>query len=96
MLKSDLVHKIRNQKPYLHVKDVEKLVDTILDEIISAMRRGDRVEIRGFGAFSVRLREAHSGRNPRTGAKVAVKKKLALHFKAGLEIRERLNSKIDQ
>jgi integration host factor subunit beta len=92
MLKSDLVHRISLQNPHLRVKDVEKLVDAILEEIISAMRRGDRVEVRGFGAFSVRQREAHSGRNPRTGAEVAVKEKLAPYFKAGKEMKSRLNS----
>jgi len=92
MLKSDLVHRMSLQNPHLRGKDVEKIIDTILDEIILAMARGDRVEIRGFGAFSVRQREAHSGRNPRTGAEVAVRKKLAPHFKAGKEIRSRLNS----
>jgi integration host factor subunit beta len=91
MLKSDLIHRISVQNPHLRVKDVEKLVDAILDEIISAMARGDRVEIRGFGAFSARLRAARDGRNPRTGAEVAVGKKLALHFKAGKEIKDRLN-----
>jgi integration host factor subunit beta len=95
MLKSDLVHQISAQNSHLRLQDVENIVDAILDEITSAMARGDRVEIRGFGAFSTRLREARKGRNPRTGVAVSVSKKLAPHFKAGREIQSRLNSKTD-
>jgi integration host factor subunit beta len=95
MLKSDLVHQIWAQNPHLRLQDAENIVDAILDEITSAMTRGDRVEIRGFGAFSTRVREARKGRNPRTGAAVSVSKKLAPYFKAGREIQSRLNSKTD-
>jgi integration host factor subunit beta len=91
MLKSELIHQISVQKPHLRVYEVRKVVDTILEEITLATARSNRVEIRGFGAFSVRRREARDGRNPRTGAEVAVRKKRALHFRAGKEISERLN-----
>jgi integration host factor subunit beta len=73
------------------MRDAEKIVDTILEEIISAMVRGDRVEIRGFGAFSVRHRKARTGRNPRTGVEVAITKKIVPYFKMGKEMKERLN-----
>jgi integration host factor subunit beta len=95
MLKSDLVQRICIQNPHLRVHPAKKIINTILGEIISAMARGDRVEIRGFGTFSARVREAHTGRNPQTGAIVPVKKKLAPFFRAAKEIKERLNSKRD-
>jgi integration host factor subunit beta len=93
MLKTDLVFRIAGKNPHLRVADVEKIVGTILGEITSAMARGDRIEIRGFGSFSVRLHEAHTGRNPQTGAKVLVKEKLVPFFRAAKEIKGRLNSK---
>jgi len=96
MLKSDLIHRILVGNQHLRVQDVENVVDAILDEITLALARGERVEIRGFGAFSTRVRESRNGRNPRTGAEVEVRKKLAPHFKAGKEIKERLNSSGDQ
>lgn len=91
MIKSELVLKIAEQNPHLYQRDVETLVNAILDEIVSALTRGDRVELRGFGAFSVKQRNARQGRNPRTGAQVSVSQKVVPHFKAGKEIRERLN-----
>ena len=75
MLKSELVKRIASQNPHLYERDIDKIVDAILDEMVEALRRGDRVELRGFGAFSVKLREARQGRNPRTGAIVAVAKR---------------------
>ena len=72
MIKSELVQRISAQNPHLYQRDVEKIVNAILGEIIAAMARGDRVELRGFGAFSVKQRPARTGRNPRTGAHVAV------------------------
>jgi integration host factor subunit beta len=95
MLQSDLVRLLDAQNPHLRPRDAEKIVNAILDEITSAMARGDRVEMRGFGTFSARVREARTGRNPRTGAKVPVGKKLVPFFRAAKEIRERLNSKRD-
>jgi integration host factor subunit beta len=91
MIKSDLVWRIRAQNPHLHLQDVEKIVDVILDEITASLARGERIELRGFGAFSVKVREARTGRNPRTGVLVPVPKRAAPHFKAGQEMKERLN-----
>jgi integration host factor subunit beta len=72
MIKSELIERISSQNPHLFERVIEKVVNAILDEMVEALRRGDRVELRGFGAFSVRLREARTARNPRTGAAVAV------------------------
>src|SRR5690242_6777959 len=91
MLKSHLVQRIAEQNPHLYQRDIEKIVNAILDEIVDALRRGDRVELRGFGAFSAKLREARQGRNPRTGAIVSVAKKATAYFKTGKEMRARLN-----
>jgi integration host factor subunit beta len=91
MIKSELVQRISEQNPHLYQRDVENIVNAILGEIIAAMARGDRVELRGFGAFSVKQRPARTGRNPRTGAHVAVDQKSVPFFKTGKEMRERLN-----
>ena len=91
MIKSELVQRIANRNPHLYLRDVEKIVNAILDEITSALARGDRVELRGFGAFSVKHRDARVGRNPRTGAHVPVDEKSVPFFKTGKEMRERLN-----
>jgi integration host factor subunit beta len=91
MIKSELVQRIASQNPHLYQRDVENIVNAILGEIIAAMARGDRVELRGFGAFSVKNRPARMGRNPRTGAHVSVEKKSVPFFKTGKEMRERLN-----
>src|ERR687897_906302 len=72
MIKSELVLKIAEQNPHLYQRDVENIVNAILDTIADALARGDRVELRGFGAFSVKKRDARTGRNPRTGETVAV------------------------
>jgi integration host factor subunit beta len=91
MIKSELVLKIAAQNPHLYQRDVENVVGAILDTIADALARGDRVELRGFGAFSVKRREARSGRNPRTGEAVAVCEKSIPVFKTGKEMRKRLN-----
>ena len=91
MIKSELIERISAQNPYLRKTDVEKIVNAMLDAITAAMARGDRVELRGFGAFSVRKRAARTGRNPRTGSHVSVEGKSVPHFKTGKEMRERLN-----
>jgi integration host factor subunit beta len=91
MIKSELVQRIAGQNPHLYQRDVENILNAVLDEIISAMSRCDRVEIRGFGAFSVRIRPARTGRNPRTGTTVSVQKKVVPFFKTGKEMRQRLN-----
>lgn len=91
MIKSELVQQIAQANPHLYQRHVEMIVNTILEEITSALARGDRVELRGFGAFSVKHRPARTGRNPRTGAKVSVEQKNVPFFKTGKEMRERLN-----
>lgn len=91
MIKSELVQRIAVQNPHLYQRDVENIVNAILNEIIAALARGDRVELRGFGAFSVKHRQARIGRNPRTGADVSVNGKSVPFFKTGKEIRKRLN-----
>ncbi len=95
MLRSELVAKLAISNPHLFHGDIERVVDTILEEISSALERGDRVELRGFGAFSARVRGERTGRNPRTGEKVKVEGKRAPFFKAGKELRERLNGGVD-
>jgi integration host factor subunit beta len=91
MIKSELVQRISAQNPHLYQRYVENIVNAILEEIVEALARGDRVELRGFGAFSVKSRPARTGRNPRTGAHVAVEEKHVPFFKTGKEMRERLN-----
>ena len=91
MIKSELVQRIAQANPHLYQRHVELIVNTILEEITQALARGDRVELRGFGAFSVKNRPARTGRNPRTGAKVSVEQKYVPFFKTGKEMRERLN-----
>jgi len=91
MIKSELVQRIAERNPHLYLRDVEKIVNAILGEISDALARGDRVELRGFGAFSVKQRNPREGRNPRTGEKVSVDGKVVPFFKTGKEMRERLN-----
>jgi integration host factor subunit beta len=91
MIRSELVDRILVQNPHLSRRRVEKLVNAILDGIASAIGRGDRVELRGFGAFSARVRPAHFGRDPRTGKDVAVPRKVAPYFKPAKEMRLRVN-----
>lgn len=93
MIRSELIQKIADENPHLYQRDVERIVNTIFDEIIEAMARGDRVELRGFGAFSVKKRDARLGRNPRTGESVDVDQKHVPFFKTGKLLRDRLNGK---
>jgi integration host factor subunit beta len=88
-----LIARIGELNPHLFHRDVERIVSTIFEEISAALARGDRVELRGFGAFSVKQREARLGRNPRTGDSVAVARKAIPFFKTGKQLRERLNGK---
>ena len=90
MIKSELIRCISSQNPHLYERDIEKVVNAILDEMVEALRRGDRVELRGFGAFSAKLRGARQGRNPRTGVVVQVAKKAIPSVKTGKEMRVRL------
>ena len=91
MIKSELIQHIAERNPHLYLRDVENIVNAILDEITDALSRGDRVELRGFGAFAVKRRVARLGRNPRTGQHVSVDEKAIPFFKTGKEMRERLN-----
>lgn len=93
MTKSELIARLAELNPHLYQRDVERIVTTIFDEIAAALARGDRVELRGFGAFSVKRRDARQGRNPRTGAAVDVAEKAIPFFKTGKQLRERLNTK---
>jgi integration host factor subunit beta len=93
VIKSQLVQKIAAANQHLYHRDVEKIVNVVFDEIVDALARGDRVELRGFGAFTVKHRQPRVGRNPRTGATVSVDEKFVPFFKTGKELRERLNNK---
>jgi integration host factor subunit beta len=92
MTKSELIQRIAEINPHLYHRDVERIVTTIFEEISGALSRGDRVELRGFGAFSVKRRDARVGRNPRTGDAVHVSEKHIPFFKTGKLLRERLNT----
>ena len=91
MIKSELIQKIATANPHLYHRDIEKIVNVLFDEIVDALARGDRVELRGFGAFTVKHRAPRTGRNPRTGQPVLVDEKFVPFFKTGKELRERLN-----
>jgi integration host factor subunit beta len=91
MTKSELIQRLAENNPHLYQRDVEIIVTAIFDEIALALSRGDRVELRGFGAFSVKRRDARVGRNPRTGDSVDVGEKHIPFFKTGKQLRDRLN-----
>lgn len=91
MIRSELIQRIADDNPHLYHRDVERLVNTVFEQIASAMARGDRVELRGFGAFSVKSRDARVGRNPRTGEAVDVEAKHVPFFKTGKGLHDRLN-----
>ena len=93
MIRSELVQKLMDENPHLSQRDVERVISTIFEEIITTMANGDRVELRGFGAFSVKNRGSRQGRNPRTGAAVSVEEKHVPFFKTGKLLRDRLNRK---
>lgn len=93
MIRSELIEKIAEENPHLYQRDVERIVNTVFDRIIDAMSDGHRVELRGFGAFSVKKRDARIGRNPRTGEAVKVDEKHVPFFKTGKLLRDRLNGK---
>ncbi|MGB0670305.1 MAG: integration host factor subunit beta [Rhodospirillales bacterium] len=92
MTKSELIQRIAENNPHLYQRDVERIVTTIFDEITNTLAQGDRVELRGFGAFSVKERGARTGRNPRTGEAVDVDAKYIPYFKTGKQLREKLNA----
>jgi len=93
MIKSELISRLVDANPHLYQRDVERIVNTIFEEITDALAGGNRVELRGFGAFSVKHRPSRTGRNPRTGDMVDVPEKYVPYFKTGKDLRERLNNK---
>ena len=92
MTKSELIIRLAEKNPHLYQRDVERIVSTVFDEVSTALSRGDRVELRGFGAFSVKNRDSRTGRNPRTGETVFVARKSVPFFKVGKDLRIRLNT----
>jgi len=92
MTKSELIARLAERNPHLTLREMERIVATIFDEITGALARGQRVELRGFGAFSTKTRDARVGRNPRTGESVHVDSKTVPYFKTGKELREKVNS----
>ncbi|MEO9461935.1 MAG: integration host factor subunit beta [Marinomonas sp.] len=91
MIRSELLQTLQDDNPELRAEEIEQVVDIFFDEISQRLAEGGRVELRGFGAFSTREREARQGRNPRTGEAVSVPAKKVPYFKAGKEIRRKLN-----
>lgn len=91
VIKSELVQRMAARNPHLYQRDIENIIDAILGEIANALARGERVELRGFGAFSTKQRQARTGRNPRTGDSVHVSEKHIPFFKTGKQLRDRLN-----
>ncbi len=95
MIKSELIVRLAEANPHLYQRDIERIVNTIFETITDALARGDRVELRGFGAFSVKHRDARTGRNPRTGETVDVDAKAVPYFKTGKELRMRINGGVE-
>ena len=92
MTKSELILKITSKNSYLYHKDVYKIIDTLFNCVTKALKNGDRVELRGFGTFTTKLRNARIGRNPKTGDPVAIPQKKIPFFKMGKSMKERINS----
>ena len=92
MTKSELILKLSENNPHLYQRDVERIVSTIFEEISMALAQGDRIELRGFGAFSVKTRDARTGRNPRTGEEIAIAASRAPKIKAGKQLKDAVNS----
>lgn len=91
MTKSELILRLSKKYPHLYQRDIETLVATIFDDISQALVEGGRVELRGFGAFSIRKREARKARNPKNGQEVRIGERYAIYFRTGKELRERVN-----
>lgn len=96
MTKSELIEALARQQPHLAIKDVELAVKCIIEKMNHALSTGDRIEIRGFGSFSLHMRPPRMGRNPKTGESVALAKKFVPHFKPGKELRDRVDSSADE
>ena len=92
MTKSALIEEVAKRTPHISKKDTEVVVNTIFDSMIEALRTGDRIEIRGFGSFQVKIREARDGRNPKTGEPVHISAKRTPFFKVGKELKEMVDS----
>lgn len=92
MIRSELTSLLADKHPQYTASDLELAVKIIMDSIVNHLAQGDRVELRGFGSFSIRTRPARLGRNPRTGEEVKVPEKAVLNFRAGTELRERVNA----
>ena len=93
MTKSELILRLSKRFPHLYQRDIEKIVSTILGEIVGTLKGGGRVELRGFGAFSIRKREARKARNPKNGQEVYIGERHAIYFRTGKELRERINKR---
>lgn len=93
MTKSELILRLSKKFPHLYQRDVEKIVACILGEITHSLTEGGRVELRGFGAFSIRKREARIARNPKNGQEVRIGERYAIYFRTGKELREKINKK---
>ncbi len=91
MIKTELVANLSKRNPHLYQREVAHIVNAVLEEVVSALSRGDRVELRGFGSFSVKNRPARIGRNPRTGEKVSVEERFVPFFKPGKKMHDKLN-----
>ena len=91
MTKSELILRLTKRYPHLYQRDIETLVNTVLETVSDALVEGNRVELRGFGAFSIRKREARKARNPKNGAEVYIGERHAIYFRTGKELRERVN-----
>jgi integration host factor subunit beta len=91
MTKSELILRLSKRFPHLYQRDIEKIVGTIFGEIVNTLKAGGRVELRGFGAFSIRKREARKARNPKNGQEVFIGERFAIYFRTGKELRERIN-----
>ena len=91
MTKSELIQLVASDNPHLYLRDITKIVNTVFAEITEGLTQGDRIELRGFGAFSVKVRKARTGRNPRSGEPVEVSEKAIPYFKTGKQLHERLN-----
>ena len=92
MTRSDLIKRLADANPHLTMRDVGRVVATVFNQISAALARGDRVELRGFGAFSIRARDGRPARNPRTGEPVTVPDRAAPHFRTGKQLRDRLTT----
>lgn len=91
MTKSQLIEKITERAPHVPRREVERIVNTVFDSMVEALKKEQRIEIRGFGSFAVKVREERDARNPKTGEKVHVPRRLTPYFTVGKELRDRLN-----